>query len=826
VATNNNQPVLLTGTAAQDASLPMAQTPRGGMEFGFDGSSGMAPSNQQPQEQSPFAGLGPFLEEPDAKVFDTVHQLVLRQELIALNHLAQDTHWTRVKLGYPWSTLEKLPNQDVYKCSLPYGASAITIQAIPNKSWDLCNKAAETLLVDFPQPDAVALNDSEEAERAAEMADKFLDQDGGENGTNDNKLFYQAVDGSLTCSSKYIHAWVDPSGGGYVPLQIKAHPLAESPDNPLVGPDGMPTTDYILRYVTKDNQFTENPLEAAPQWQPKIRGEIWGREHIRVYPESADVSNAEKIIGLYYCTLGEAKRRWQSVANMTPEQLSALCDWTPVRYLVLLPPFQRARWKLTNGSEKERSGSSDERIMFYYIVYQRATPEYPKGAELVVTGALDKLIIHKNVLASEVQVTGHDGTGPKPEIRCMDIPVIQVTPRQDPDERDPSGRAYIELFGGSTEFQATLAMGYMEVMDQIIHTEAYIPSTSSVEGWQRQEARASGDMIAILRKEDAPIYGNTPPVPTNFLDVMNWSDQKTDSIASLNKPVQGSDNQQEVSGKARQIAVQQAMVGLNRMQNAVNSAAERWWRVKIQLAMRDFKTPQLIRYTGEDGAYKEAEWTGTDFALVGDVGIKSGTGTMMTPEGKVQYVGNLRAVGLIGPDEAAEVARPTFAETLGVPDNPHQQYIERCVAIWLQGPPPGWTEMYQVYQQGMAEYEAINGPIKQQYEMQAQAAQQQGLPAPPPPQLEPPPQAPWSPFEPRVNDDDPDIAVLWKRRLSKVISSVRYSAMDPMWRQILDQKYLAARDVVAQSMMAQAQPSVTGQPPQEEQKPQPQGVAG
>lgn len=848
--TNLNDPQLLTGLDAFFAGQPMSTTMRGGANEAFNGSSAPPTPNAAPTgappavpgatpEQSPFAGMGSYLEDDDKAVFKTIHELVQRQELIAKNHLAQDTHWTRVKLGYPWSTLEKVPDQDIYRATLPYGTTAVSIQAVPNKSWDLVNKAAETLLVDFPKPEPSALNDSEEAERSAEMAEKFLVEDGGENGTNDSAVFYQAVDKSLTCASSYIHVWTDPTGGGSVPLQIKAHPLAVDANNPLLGPDGMPTTDYILRYVTAHGQFTEQPSEAAPSWQPQERCDIWGREHVRVFPETADISNAEKVIALWYCTVGEAKRRWKTVAALSPADLSSLCDWTPTRYLSLLPPFQRARWKLNSGAdEKQRSGSADERTMFFYLVYQRSTPDYPKGAAVVVTGAQGGKILDRQLLSATVQVTGHDGGPPKSETRCLDLPIIQVRPRLDADDRDPSGRAYIELFGGATEFNATLAMAYLEAMDITLHVEKYIPSTSPVEGWQITEARASGDAIAILGAADKPIYGQVPPVPTDFLSVMEWGDTQQESIASLNKPVQGSDNQQEVSGTARRIAVQQAMIGLNRMQQAVNAAAERYWRIKIQLAMRDFSAPQQIRYVGEDGAYKQAEWTGKDFALIGDVGIKAGTGTMMTPEAKVQYAGSLAQVGMMNPEDAQEAARPSFAQSLGIPDNPHDQYIERCVAAWFQGPPqgnpqshpptPGWIEQHQAYQQQEALYQQEIAPEQQAYQHVAQQAQMAGQSAPPPPQLPPGPQQPWTPFAPRANDNEPEIAMKWFRRLSRVISSVRYDAMPPEWRAVLDQRYLAAQQVVALATAPPPQPGAPGQPgapSHASPHPHPQGAA-
>lgn len=795
--------------------------------------------------------MGPLLEEDDGTVYRTIQDLVLRQDIIARNHLAQDSYWTCVKRGYPWATLEYVPDQSIYKFTMPYGTKGYSIQAVPNKAWDLINKATETLLVDFPAPDPSPLNDSEEAQQAADMAGKFLSQDASEDGTNDPAVFYQAVDKALTCASSYIHVWTDPTGDGSVPLQIKAHPQAQSPENPLIGPDGMPTTDYVLRYVTADNQFTDDPMQAAPQWMPKLRADIWGREHIRVFPETATIHSAEKVVGLWYGTIGEMKRRCpDTIGQMEPADLSALCDWTPPRYLVLLPPFERARWKLTTSDEKQKSGSSDERLMFYYLVYQRSTPEYPKGAELLVTGSQGGIVLSRDTLSADVEVMDSDGSGAKQETRHLDLPIIQVTPRIDADNRDPSGDAYIELFGGATEFSATLQQGYLEACDTILHSEKYSFAGSPVEGWQIQESRASGDAIPVLTKDDPPFYPQQPPLPLDFLSVLEFGQNQQDSISSLSKPAQGSNNQQEVSGVARQIAVQQASIGLSRMQSAVNSAYERFCRIKIQQVMRKFSAPFQIRYVGEDGAAKQEQWTGTDFALVGDVRIKAGTGTGMAPQAKISNLSQAVQFGLIGPDEAKAASRPTFAKDLGIPESPHEQYIERCVTSWLQGPPPGWVEQWtpyaqaeaqfqqaqQMYQQQMMAYQSAQqntalvqggpppvtlGP-QQQYDMamdqyqQAVLALQANPLSPMPPQAPQPVQIPrpWTPFEPRPNDIEPEIAILWKIRLSKVISTVKYSEADPNWRQPLDQKYQLAMQTVQQALAPPPSPLGQPQPPQ------------
>lgn len=861
-----SNPGPLMGQALADASIPLAQTPRGGMEFGFDGTSngrpgrtqgvvGDIPSTAQENEPQPpqdFTGMGSWLEDDDATVFKTANELVLRQELLAINHLQQDTHYTLVKLGFPFSQLTKDQNRDTYRQTIPTGMSSTSIQAVPNQAWDLVNKATEAVLVDPPQPDPQPLNDSEQAQAAAEMAERFLTEDGGEQGTNDIQLFTDALDAALTRSSSYVEDWVDPVGGGYVPLQILAHPEAVSPDNPLVGPDGMPTPNNVLRYVTAPvgGQFTDDPLQAAPQWQPKLMSTVWGREHWRVFPESVPVEKAEKLIGLLYCTLGEAKRRWPDVAAMSQDDLNALLSWTPPRFLVLLPPFQRARFRLSSGSDSNKSGSSDERIIFYYLILQHAAPDHKRGAEVVVTGAMDGRILFKDTNAVELEVPAEGGE-PKQEVRCMDLRVTQLTPRSDPDERDPSGRCYMELFCGATEFNAALATGFLEALNIWLHPDSYIPSTSSVQGFQVEESRVSGDAIPILRKDDMPQYGNMPPIPPNFWDAYDRNDQHIRAIASLDKAVTGQEDQTKESGKALQIAVSRAMVGLARMQRPTNAAIERHRRIKIQLAMKHFSTAQTIRYVGEDGSYKATQWKGTDFALIGNVGTQIGTGTMMAPDQKVNYIATLQAQQLLPNDQAADAARESYAKRLGLTDDPHKQYIERCVTLWLDGPPKDepapaepqigpdgqpvpspvpWVQQWQAYRQQ-----------KQVYDQSAQAAQlaasqqqavsdhdaAQGGPAMPvpQPQLGPPPVAPWSPFQPRPNDTEPKIAEMWMTRLSRVISTVKFDAMIPEWRECLVEKYEATRQVVAQSQQPAPPPQAPGKSAPKKQEPLAQGAA-
>jgi len=809
-ATNPNASQPLAGQAALDASGPLSQIVRG-----IGGSQGFQPSlrsqaaakalgivsEDEGQVEQDFAGKGELLEASEAVAFKATDELVQRQDPLARSRTAQDKHWKAIKLGYTWSALEKVQDQNIYRQAFPPGSESLRTSAVPNKAADLCNKLVEILNTDPPAPSPQATDDSEEAERATELAAQFLKQDGGEQGTDDDALFYAQADLATTSASAYLHLWTDKTGGGWVPSQIKAHPQAQDANTPLVGPNGEPTTDYILRYVTDPDemgqvQFTEDPSAAGRTWLPKIRAEKWAREHIRMFPEDKDLNQCQAVVGLFYCTLGEAKRRWnETVGQLEETELAELCDWTPQRYMVLLPPALRSRWKQQTGATHDPKGSSnDERVLFYYAHYKMPTPDYPEGMALYTNGAQGGFTLGKDTLSCTVDVTSQDQQDQTVrETHLMEIPIVAIRLLQDPEEGDPTGKAFMGRIGGGSEAQATLATSYLEAMDKILHPAWFATATSPVERWQVEESRGTGDFVPVLSKEDFPQQEEAPAIPGSFFQMMEWQTEQVNSIAGLPKPLQGADGQQEVSGVARRIAVGQANISMSRMQAAVVAARKRFWRLKLQQAMKYFSVPQLLKFVGEDGAYKQEWFTGVNFSHVTSVEMQAGTGTMMPPQEKVTYVSQMAQMQFMSAEEAGDAARPTFTTTLGVPADPQQQRVERQVSSWLEGPPKGW----------MAQAEA--------QDMQAQAAQGQDAPktqtgqsgAVPAPQSSPsmafaaaaPPL--WTPFKPLAPDDEPQVATIRLRRLRRLLGTVRFTAQPERWQKVALDEYSRMRKSVA-----------------------------
>jgi hypothetical protein len=435
-----------------------------------------------------------------------------------------------------------------------------------------------------------------------------------------------------------------------------------------------------------------------------------------------------------------------------------------------------------------KGSSNDQRMMFYYAHYRIATPDYPEGMELFTNGMGGGYTLGKDTLSCKVKVPSKSQQDQEvEETHLMEIPVTAIRLLQDAEERDPTGKAFMARIGSASEAQATLATSYLEAMDKILHPARFATATSPIEHWQVEESRGTGDFVPVLSSADFPKYEEPPPIPGSFFQMVEWQTEQLNSIASLPKPLQGSDSQQEVSGVARRIAVGQAQISLSRMQSAWVAARKRYWRIKLQLAMKHFGVPQLLKFVGEDGAYKQEWFTGINFSHVTSVEMQAGTGTMMPPQEKVQYVSQMAQLQFMSPEEAGDAARPTFSTTLGIPADPQQQRIERQVSSWLEGPPKGWLEQAQQQAQASPAPSTVPG--------------QPAAPAPAGPPL-------WTPFAPLAPDDEPQVATIRLRRLRRLIGTVRFGAQPKEWQKVALDEYSRMRKAVADAAGAAQQAEV------------------
>lgn len=750
--------------------------------------------------------MGPWLDEPGPKVFQAIDKEVERQEPAAKNLYERHKRNRYWREGKPFARLiEKREDKGVLQAWLPPFGKRVA--PLPNKTDDLCNKIVSQITTDPFEPEVVPQTASDEDRDGAEFATRFLKADGGEGGTNDQQVVRDALDIACTHGSGYVHLYTDPQGGGWQPLAIEAHPtsmtvddalMKPGPVDPLTGEPGAPveTTDgTVKRYVAKDGKtLTDNPLEADRQWIPKIKREILRPEHVRFLPDCAyDIAEAEGVILLRYCTLGEFEEMYPEVADLSDEEVVKLVNWRPKRHRVLLPRHvvddKRESGggvlggKTSSGADKERPGP--ETLVFYYLGYMDPSPRYPEGA-MVVASAGD--VYYRGPLAADV--TRRDG---KMERLCMNIPLAQFKSLNDFLDGHPNGHAIIERFGPGNEYRAAILTALLENVDHILHPNVFLPVTSPVR--PRALAARDGTPIRIGSPEDKPTFEDPGVLPDFALAAVDRIDTDMNSASGLQETAQGLESPRSVSGVAKRTAVEQSIVALGQMFQNAALGITRYWRIKLQLARADLDVPTLIGYVGEDGAYKLDEFTGADLSGAKDVRISKGTGTMMSPSAKQEWLAGLQQYKWINPLDAAESVRSGVAGMLGIQDNPHMMRIRRSLIEWRKGVPEGWLPPRPWMT-------PVMGPDGMTPMGEEPAMDEMGQPVMLPPS--------YNPFEPRINDEEPEVAQIRVRELSRALASNSYTKHPPEWRQLLDaeyerMRYAAGIQTVREMAQAQAQ---------------------
>jgi hypothetical protein len=766
---------------------------------------------------APIPQGGKLLEEPKAsKVFRAIDKEVQRQERLAKNREEEGRHWDRVKRGVPFSILEKSEDQSVYRAILPPGVEDVQ-QPIPNKVLDLCNKQVSQLLVDPPLPNPKPDGDSERNRGAMDLAKRFLRSDGDSSGTNDPELWREVLTLNRTRKSAFVFVWVDPCAGGWRPKQKKAHPQATDPANPLYGPalddQGQPktdpmthepimerATDPVLRYVGEQGDkevFVEHPAEAAREWLPKHRRKVIHPNQVRTLPATATAFEAHSIIVLMVEPLGEAKKRFPILATLDEKKLKALTEWKPRRWQAIVTETLRPKDGSSDGD------LSDDTLLFWYHKFCRITPDYPDGAEIAVNGAglegngADAgFILTRDTLREDVEL--EDGSL-VPVL--MEPPIVQFRSLLDVETGDPFGDTPVKQFGGANEIRAHLYVAALEDIDVRLHPNTFLTSTSNLT--REDLSRRDDTPLEVLTKDDMPIFEQRPQPPQYLVPMLERVEKDMNIGANLNETAQALDSSYSASGEAKKVAINQAKVQLAQDWQGFISGYCQYQKVKLQLAQARLKTPQLVRLAGENRAYQSSHFVGSDMVGVSAVSLMPGSGTMMAPAEKAQYIAQFQGQAWIEPDVAGELARSSMSDDLGLPPSPHEEHIDRCIADWLEGPPDGWEEAYQhnqTLEQQTQEYQSqlqqgvsslsqsmVAGGADPNEAQQLATQHVQGTLGGPPQPVDLP-----NPFEARANDEEPAVAKIQAMKLSKLMSTVEYKKQPKFWRLVIDEKYQSA----------------------------------
>lgn len=756
-------------------------------------------------------GAGYLLEERDPKrIFKQIDEEIKRQKRLAKNRDEQGKHYKAVQNGNPFSYLEKTEDRSVWEAKVPPFMEGVDAPPVPNKMADLGKKLINQMLVDDFMPNPKPDGDSDKDRGAADLMKKFLRTDATASGTNDRQMLREVLGINITQKSAFAMVWVDMTGGGWRPKQIMAHPQALDANKPLlgpkidpttkkpvIGPDGMAVLERssspVLRYVaekevpnpedpdgepTMQREFTKDPARAARLWLPKIKRTLLHPNQVRTVPHTATVFDAQKIICLMWEPIAEAKKRFPILDQMSKEQLKLLASWRPqsCQWQSLMPDAVRPKASDALGAGGD--GPHDDTILFWYHHFCRIGTDYVDGSEVAVNGAGGGVLLKRDTLREDVKA--EDGTL-VPVL--MEPPVTQYIALQDTDGGDPFGKAVYADFASGNEAYAQIWMGLLEAMDRAVHLNMMLPSTSSITRaeWNRRD----GTPLEILTANDKPVFEESPVIPAFIDKMLEAIELHLNSSAGTNETSSGLDSPFSISGKAKEIAIKQARVQLAQYwQNTVNGHTH-FWKLKGQRAQAYYTVPQMVKLSGEESAYKQPWWTGADLLNINDIALQPGTGTMMAPAEKGQWLGMMQQAGWIDQETAGEMARASMQDDLGLPPNIHEERINRCIAEFAKGEPPDWRATYDAweqYQQMVAQWQEQATAVMQEQmtlgvdEATAQQMAQTQLPAP---QQVP---EPWTPFDVRPNDGDPNVAKIHYRRMNNFASSAEYKKHEEPYR--------------------------------------------
>ena len=109
-----------------------------------------------------------------------------------------------------------------------------------------------------------------------------------------------------------------------------------------------------------------------------------------------------------------------------------------------------------------------------------------------------------------------------------------------------------------------------------------------------------------------------------------------------------------------------------------------------QLVRAFYTVPQQISWLGEDGAYKQKSWLGTDLTSAKNIRIKRGTFTMLQPTAKTAVANEIMLAGGMSLPEFMDITSSNVQGLTGLQNNVHRLRARRQISAWNDGPPEDW----------------------------------------------------------------------------------------------------------------------------------------
>lgn len=760
-----------------------------------EGAPQSAPSGVSGGEEKPPAPagepLGPLLDEPDpAKVARKVEGM-LRAQAKSRKRRRLESQRNELWLKGVRGVRVRYKSEDLADPELLVPLGSLDLMPAMDRADELIDRTVAHLLVDPPSPEAEPATDSDADRDAAEVTTRILQAEGAESGFNYPALFREAASLAAVHKSAFVYASIDPTGGGWRPMEVKAHPMATHKDAAEMDPaTGQPAPEEALvpRFVAEDGALTDDPKVAGRQWLPAIRHEVLTPNNVALLPERVrDITEAKGAILIQFLAIGELKERFPDVKAMSVDQLKELVGWRPDLAQEADP--DAAAHKST-GREDERV--SDDDLACVLAVYYRSHGQYPKGAYVIVAGG--KYVLHRQPWCATVEVAAAEGQVSATREECLPLPLAQFRCLNDKSQsRDPMGVALVERVGPVDEIRGTIITAYLEHLDRAMHPNVFLPMGTTVQPGQL-DIRDGTPVYFNQTGGGVPVYEDVPEFSGSAIHFLDRSTDAGNDASGLSDTAQGVENSSSVSGKAKEIVVSQAAKNLATMRQNLADGVERTWRIGVSLIRAFYTIPQKTKYEGEDGSFRLLEWSRTSLGDTKDIKIRAGSFTQLGPEQKQAMADQLLATQVIGPDEYKRLIANGVRPTLGFKDDPHLLRVRGQIAHWKEGPPEGWTPP-----------EAPVDPMTGAPMVDPMT----GAPVPPPVD-------PANPFaDARLVDDEQAVALVRYGELARVMGTSSYGKHAPEWRAVFDAEYMRARQAAGVQTLAEQQAALAAQQAQQ-----------
>ena len=685
--------------------------------------------------------------------------------------------------------------QDEMRFFVPLGATPSVTSM--NKAIRLKRRLRATLFADPPAPEVEPSTDEDSDREAAEFSRRALNVLSGPNETRYLMRTAEAWDLASDYGSGFIHFQIDEHGGGRTRETVHvrgAIPAVEGVSEEVPPPTttaegqmdpriGLPWRgETVERMVGKDGVLVDDPSEANKKWLPGLSLELLTGKNVRFHPSTAkDIWDADGVSIGDLIPLTTLKRQYpDEMEALSEEEIRSLTKFRPTKWKEL----KRIGDKDTSSEDKPR----DESLVFTIKRYQRQSGEYPEGFYGVMVG--EDLMLKRD--------TWYDEFNDEPLV----IPLTQI--KQYWAEDNPYGAGNMEFMGPANEIRASVLGTFLEWLDKFRTRKTFVPITSTLQAKQLQSPTKT---VIPIAPGQQPFFEDVPELPPIVKEMFEFTTADLDDESGLQQTGQALAPTSVTSGRQLEKILGQVRVGLSQLKLNAEEGILRGWKIMLQLARAFYDEPQKMKWVGEDGAYKEKMWNGSDLSNSTDVTMAQGSFTLLGPEVKMDLVSQLMANEIIDQQTAVRSIMGNVSPFVALGEDRHRQRVRRQIIAWQDGPPEGWD---QVRAQILEEHQAqIQGQMQQAVAEVGEDALQDPEVMAQLQQIEqqPPPidQVLGSMFVALPVDEEPQVAAVRAYELGLAIASASYSKFSAEWQNGLVSQYMAMRQAAGIQTIAEGQ---------------------